>query len=173
VNGMTIALVGDLKFGRCVPSLVNLLCLHAGVRFIFVAPPELQVPDPLIRGVRDNGFQATRTSDLDAALREADVVYWTRIQDERIDDKDVLAAVRGMYVLTRAKVEACCKEDVVILHPLPRIDELHTDVDSLPNAAYFRQAANSMLIRMALLLLVLGKDADFDGSLSAATPSAP
>ena len=172
VNGMTIALVGDLKFGRCVPSLVNLLCLYADVRFIFVAPPELQVPDPLIRGVRDKGFQAVRTSDLDAALREADVVYWTRIQDERIADKDVLATVRGMYVLTRAKVESCCKEDVVILHPLPRIDELHTDVDSLPNAAYFRQAANSILIRMALLLLVLGKAADFDQSLSAATPSA-
>jgi len=77
----------------------------------------------------------------------------------------VLAAVRGQYVLTRAKVESRCREDVVILHPLPRIDELHTDVDSLPNAAYFRQAANSLPIRMALLLLVLGKAAGFDESV--------
>lgn len=168
VNGVTIALVGDLKFGRCVPSLVILLCLHAGVRFLFVAPPELQIPDPILRSVRDQGFEAVQTSDLDSALKEADVVYWTRIQDERIDDRNVLAAVRGKYVLTRAKVESCCRKDVVILHPLPRIDELHTDVDSLPNAAYFRQAANSILIRMALLLLVLGKEADFDKSLSPA-----
>jgi len=165
VDGMTIALVGDLKFGRCIPSLVNLLCLYAGVRFMFVAPPELQVPDRIIGGVRDKGFEAIQTSDLDHALKEADVVYWTRIQDERIDDKDVLAAVRGKYVLTRAKVESCCREDVVILHPLPRIDELHTDVDGLPNAAYFRQAANSLPVRMALLLLVLGKAAGFDESV--------
>jgi aspartate carbamoyltransferase catalytic subunit len=159
-NGMTIALVGDLKFGRCAPSLVNLLCLYPGVRFMFVAPPELQIPDPIIAGVRAKGCEAIRTSDLDYALNEADVVYWTRIQDERIDDRNVLAAVRGKYVLTRAKVESCRKKDVVILHPLPRIDELHTDVDSLTNAAYFRQAASSVPIRMALLLLVLGKQAD-------------
>ena len=160
VDGMTIAVVGDLKFGRCVPSLVNLLCLHAGVRFLFVAPPELQIPDAILRGVRDMGCQAIRTSNLDAALEEADVVYLTRIQDERIADAKVRATVRGSYVLTRAKVESRCRKDTVILHPLPRIDELHTDVDSLPNAAYFRQAANSILVRMALLLLVLGKQAD-------------
>ena len=165
VDGMTIALVGDLKFGRCIPSLVNLLCLYAGVRFIFVAPPALQIPDSIFNGVRDKGFEASRTSDLDYALQEADVVYWTRIQDERIDDRRVLAAVRGQYVLTRANVESRCREDVVILHPLPRIDELHTDVDSLPNAAYFRQAANSLPVRMALLLLVLGKAAGFDESI--------
>jgi aspartate carbamoyltransferase catalytic subunit len=170
VNGMTIALVGDLKFGRCVPSLVSLLCLYAGVRFLFVAPPELQIPAPIIDSVHDKGFEAIRTNDLDYALKEADVVYWTRIQDERIDDRNVLAAVRGKYVLTRARVESCCRKDAVILHPLPRIDEMHTDVDSLPNAAYFRQAANSLPIRMALLLLVLGRQADFDKSLSAATP---
>lgn len=165
MSRMTIALVGDLRFGRCPHSLVNLLCLYAGVRFIFVAPPELQIPDSFLGDVRKKGFVAIRTNDLDYALKEADVVYWTRIQDERIEDKNLLTAVRGMYVLNRAKVESCCKDDVVILHPLPRIDELHTDVDSLPNAAYFRQAANSVLIRMALLLLVLGKQADFDKSL--------
>ena len=170
VDGMTIALVGDLKFGRCVPSLVQLLCLFAGVRFLFVAPPELQVPGPVIDGVRDKGLTAIQTGELDYALKEADVVYWTRIQDERIDDSNVLAAVRGKYVLTRARVESYCRKDVMILHPLPRIDELHTDVDSLPNAAYFRQAANSIPIRMALLLLVLGRQADFDKSLSAAAP---
>jgi aspartate carbamoyltransferase catalytic subunit len=165
MDGMTIALVGDLKFGRCPHSLVNLLSLYSGIRFIFVAPPELQMPEPFVSAVRAKGFEVTQTSNLDAALKEADVVYWTRIQDERIEDKRVLAAVRGIYVLTRAKVESCCKKNAVILHPLPRIDELHADVDDLPNAAYFRQAANSILIRMALLLMVLGKAIDFGKSM--------
>lgn len=158
VDNATIALVGDLKFGRCPHSLVNLLALYKGIRFIFIAPPQLQMPGKFVQTIRGKGFNVVQTDDLDAGLKEADVIYWTRIQDERIEQKDILDGVKETYILNRAKVETVCKRDVTILHPLPRIHELSPDVDALPNAAYFRQASNSILVRMALLLLVLGKE---------------
>lgn len=159
-QGLTVALVGDLKFGRCPHSLMKLLTLYEGVKFICVAPEQLQMPADLLRFIQDRGLHAEQTDDLAAGLQHADVIYWTRIQDERISDKRGLESVRTRYVIDRAGLMRMCQSNVTLMHPLPRVNELSPDLDELPNAAYFRQAANSMLIRMALLLLVLGRDQD-------------
>jgi aspartate carbamoyltransferase catalytic subunit len=162
IENSTIAMVGDLKFGRCPNSLASLLSLYSGIRFIFIAPPQLQMPDAFVENIRAKGFEVIQTEDLESGLKEADVIYWTRIQDERIENKEILDGVKDKFFLNREKFRLACKQDATILHPLPRIGELDVDLDSLPNAAYFRQAANSILVRMALLLLVLGKDKELN-----------
>jgi aspartate carbamoyltransferase catalytic subunit len=159
-DNLTVALVGDLQFGRCPHSLMKLLCLYPGTTLVCVAPDQLQMPATFIRSTQERGLRVEQTSDVAVGLKHADVVYWTRIQDERIADKSGLEVIRDRYVLNREIVQRICKDSVMIMHPLPRVNELATDLDALPNAAYFRQAANSMLIRMALLLLVLDRDGE-------------
>lgn len=155
VDGTMVAMVGDLKYGRTAHSLAKLLTLYKGIKFIFIAPSEVQMPDTLIQELREKGCDVTQTDDLTAGISNADVIYSTRMQIERMDSQ---GATLKVYVIDRKKVEEDCKKDVIILHPLPRNAEIGTDVDVLPNAAYFRQSDNGVLIRMALFLLLLGKE---------------
>lgn len=155
VDGLRIALVGDLKHGRTVHSLATLLS-RLGVSFVFVSPPALQLPHEVVERVKANGAPFRETDDLGGALRESDVVYMTRIQRERFADPAEYDRVKGAYVLTRSAV-AAAKPSLTILHPLPRVNEIATDVDGLPGAAYFRQSANGVPVRMALLALLLAE----------------
>lgn len=157
IEGSTIAMCGDLKHGRTVHSLAKLLRLYKNVRIICVAPLEIQMPIELVQQLQDAGVQVECTDSLERGIAHADVIYMTRIQKERFEDIAAYDRLNGMYVLNRRVVEQHCKPNATIMHPLPRVNELETDLDDLPGAAYFRQAENGNLIRMALYLLVLDK----------------
>jgi len=155
VDGTTIVLCGDLKNGRTVHAGVEVY-KHYGCKLILVAPEQLKMPADIITRLRDHGVQVEETTSLETALVKADVLYMTRIQKERFADPAEYERLKGSYVLTREMVERI-KPDVTVLHPLPRVNEITTDVDSLSNAAYFRQMRNGVFIRMALIALVMGK----------------
>ncbi len=153
LDGLTVAMVGDLKFGRTVHSLC-LALQPFEPSFVFCSPRELALPDALLSELHSHGVPFTVTVSLPEALK-ADVVYMTRIQRERFPDPAAYERLKHSYVLTRALVEEH-NPRALILHPLPRVDEIAADVDDLPGAAYFRQAQNGMYVRMALLKLILG-----------------
>jgi aspartate carbamoyltransferase catalytic subunit len=155
LDGNTIALCGDLKHGRTVHAGVELY-KHYRCRLILVAPEQLKMPAQVTQELRAQGVSVEETTDLQAALREADVLYMTRIQKERFADPADYEKVKGVYILTREMVEKSGR-DITIMHPLPRVDEITTDVDGLPGAAYFRQARNGIYVRMALLGLISGE----------------
>ena len=155
VDGNTIALCGDLKYGRTVHAGVELY-KHFDCKLIFVAPEALKMSPDITAQLREHGVEVEETTNLEAAMGEADVLYMTRIQKERFDDPAEYQRLKGSYVLTREIVERI-NPDLTILHPLPRVDEIATDVDDLPGAAYFRQARNGVYVRMALIALVAGR----------------
>jgi aspartate carbamoyltransferase catalytic subunit len=152
VEGLTIALVGDLKHGRTVHSLSDLLSSY-NVRFVFASPKELHMPADIVDKLKSAGVSITETESLSEAISSSDVLYMTRIQRERFDDPSEYDRLKNAYVLTTEKL-ADARDGMTIMHPLPRVNEIATDVDSYPGAAYFRQAANGVPIRMALLSLV-------------------
>ncbi|MCU0509972.1 MAG: aspartate carbamoyltransferase [Anaerolineae bacterium] len=154
VEGQTIALVGDLKNGRTVHAGVEIY-KHYDCKLICVAPEALRMPVEVVERLRARGFSVEETDSLEDALRRADALYMTRIQKERFADPAEYEQLKDAYVLDRAMIERL-RPDVTVLHPLPRINEIATDVDALPNAAYFRQAQNGVFVRMALLAMVLG-----------------
>lgn len=154
VDGLTIVLVGDLKHGRTVHSLATLLSQYP-VSFLFVSPPALRMPREVVERVRAKGISVRETDDLGLALAQSDVVYMTRIQRERFADPAEYDRLKDAYVLTRA-ILGKAKPSITVMHPLPRVNEISTDVDDLPGAAYFRQSANGVPVRMALLALLLG-----------------
>ncbi len=154
VDGLRIALVGDLKNGRTVHSLADLLANY-DVSFRFVAPEALRMPREVVDRLRIRGISVDESIDLAAAIPDVDVVYMTRIQRERFDDPAEYDRLKDSYVLTRQALSSA-KDTVTIMHPLPRVNEIATDVDGLPGAAYFRQSANGVPVRMALLSLVTG-----------------
>ena len=156
LEGLTVTLAGDLKNGRTVHSLVHLL-VRFGARLQFVAPAGLEMPPEITAELRANGATVSESADLAAALRTSDVVYVTRIQRERFEDPAEYERVRGSYVLDMALVEQA-RPGLTVMHPLPRVDEIAPEVDCYPGAAYFRQVANGVPIRMALLALVMGRD---------------
>lgn len=155
LDGKTLVLCGDLKYGRTVHSGVELY-KHYGIRLILVAPEALQMPAEITARLRAQGVTVEETPDLAAALKEADVLYMTRIQKERFADVAEYERLKGSYILTREMVEQL-NPHVKVMHPLPRVNEITPDVDALTNAAYFRQAKNGVYVRMALIALVLGK----------------
>jgi aspartate carbamoyltransferase catalytic subunit len=155
IDGHTIALCGDLKYGRTVHAGVELY-KHYDCKLIFVAPDKLRMPPEITAKLRAQGVEIEETADLEAALKEADILYMTRIQRERFADPAEYEQLKGSYILTPAMVEAA-RPGLTILHPLPRVVEIATDVDGLPGAAYFRQVQNGVFVRMALLALVTGK----------------
>jgi aspartate carbamoyltransferase catalytic subunit len=161
VEDITITMIGDLKYGRTVHSLAKLLSLYKSIHIQLVAPNEVQMSTELVEYLTSRGCIITLHSDMTECLRKSDVIYMTRIQKERFESPNAYERVNGTYVLNRSIIETHCKRDVTIMHPLPRLAELSTDLDELPNAAYFRQAENGTLIRMALYLLVLGKESKF------------
>lgn len=152
VDGLTITLAGDLKNGRTVHSLALLLAGY-DVRFVFVAPKALGMPAGILDRLRQAGISIEETEDLIKALGESDVLYMTRIQKERFDDPREYERLKDSFILTLGHIEDA-KDGVVVMHPLPRVNEIAADVDGYAGAAYFRQAANGIPVRMALLALV-------------------
>eukprot|EP00004_Rigifila_ramosa_P022673 TRINITY_DN6228_c0_g1_i1.p1 TRINITY_DN6228_c0_g1~~TRINITY_DN6228_c0_g1_i1.p1 ORF type:complete len:1617 (-),score=366.29 TRINITY_DN6228_c0_g1_i1:13-4497(-) len=155
INNLTITMVGDLKHGRTVHSLATLLSKY-GVTFNFVAPKSLAMPKEILDMVRENGAPFTELEVLDDVLPATDVLYVTRVQKERFASEEDYMAVKGLYCIT-AHTLTRAKEKMIVMHPLPRVDEIAPEVDSDPRAAYFRQMQYGMYVRMALLAMVLGK----------------
>lgn len=153
IEGLHIAMVGDLRYGRTVHSLSFLLGLYPDIRFTFVAPAELTMPEKVTHFLDDKKLAYTETGDFAAAL-EADVLYMTRIQQERFADHSEYERLKDVYRLTAAHLKG---KKATVMHPLPRVGEIATDVDALPNAAYFRQAKNGVPVRMALLEMLLAR----------------
>ena len=151
VDGLTIALAGDLKNGRTVHSLALLLANY-DVRFLFVAPNTLRMPIEILDKVKEKGVNVAESEDLEDAVHQADVLYMTRIQRERFEDPSEYDRLKDAYVLKNSMISGA-KPNLSIMHPLPRVNEIATDVDGFGGAAYFRQAANGIPIRMALLVL--------------------
>jgi aspartate carbamoyltransferase catalytic subunit len=155
LDGITVAMVGDLANGRTVRSLSYLLSKYEGVRLFFVAPPQVSMGRDIKAHLDERGTWYRETEDLDAVLPEADVVYQTRIQKERFASRmDEYRRVSGVYVFDRRTLDLM-RPDAILMHPLPRVGEIAEEVDADPRAAYFRQARNGIYIRMALLRMVL------------------
>lgn len=155
IDGLKIAMVGDLRFGRTVHSLTKLL-LHYDVSLRFVSPEILRLPLKIMNQVIDANMNARETHDVADVIENADVLYVTRVQKERFSDLAQYESVKDHYEIT-TELMTQAKEKMVIMHPLPRVGEIHYTVDHDPRAAYFRQVRNGMYIRMALLASVLGK----------------
>ena len=154
VDGTTIVLCGDLKNGRTVHAGVELY-KHYKCRLIMVAPDQLKMPAEIVAKLRAHNIQVTETDNLEKALAEGDILYMTRIQKERFADVAEYERLKDSYILTRAMVERI-RPNLTIMHPLPRVNEITPDVDTLPTAAYFRQVGNGVFIRMALIAAVMG-----------------
>ncbi len=155
LDGLKVAMVGDLRFGRTVHSLTKLL-LHYDVSLRFVSPEILRLPLTLMNQIIDSGIDVRETHDVADVIENADVLYVTRVQKERFSDLAQYEAVKDYFVITPELMEKA-KEKMVVMHPLPRVGEIHYSVDKDPRAAYFRQVQNGMYVRMALLAAVLGK----------------
>jgi aspartate carbamoyltransferase catalytic subunit len=156
LDGISIALVGDLANGRTVRSLCYLLAKYDAPRIYFVSPPVVRMRDDIKEYLRRNGVSCEEVDDLHAVAAKVDVIYQTRIQRERFGDRmEEYESARGHYIIDRSVLE-CMTEKAVIMHPLPRVDEIVADeVDADPRAAYFRQAHNGLYVRMALLKMIL------------------
>lgn len=154
VDGLTVVLAGDLRFGRAARSLAMLLSETRDTRIILVAPRGIEMSQDVLATLRERGVRYDESPDLPSAMREADVVYMTRVQKERFPSEEEYAAISGSYRLAYEHLELL-KPDAVVMHPLPRVDEIDARVDDDPRAAYFRQARNGVFIRMALLDLLL------------------
>ncbi len=155
MDNLRIALVGDLRYGRTARSLALLSRLCTGVELIFVSPPQVPMGEDIRAALRDAVVPFRDEPNLAAVLPEVDVVYQTRVQKERFEVEAEYHAAKGTYVLDRAMYERL-NPDAIVMHPLPRVDEIVPEVDADPRSAYFRQARNGVFIRMALLDLVLG-----------------
>ncbi len=155
LNRLKISLVGDLKNGRTVHALVEVLSLF-GAKLYFVSPDSLRMPEGITSQLKQKGIEVIETSDLRLAARESDLVYMTRIQKERFTDLSEYERVKGGLVIDEAFLKEARKK-IIILHPLPRVDEISPAVDDYPGAAYFRQVRNGMVVRMALLAMIFGK----------------
>jgi len=155
LKNLKISLVGDLKNGRTVHALVEILSLY-GAKLYFVSPNLLRMPQEITAHLKSKGVEIVETEDLAYAASQTDLVYMTRIQKERFSDLAEYERVKGSYVVD-GKFLAALKKDMTIMHPLPRVDEIHNEVDSYGGAAYFRQVRNGVSIRMALLAMIFGK----------------
>jgi len=159
LNNLSIAFVGDLKYGRTVHSLVKALT-HFNPTIYFVAPKILQMPSYLIDDLDKNNIKYEILEDFRDCLDKIDVFYMTRIQKERFPDIEDYEKVKGVYVINKKNILGKCKEDMIILHPLPRVDEISTDLDDTKHALYFKQAKNGIPIRQAMMMKVLDKVKD-------------
>ena len=154
-EGLTIGLCGDLKFGRTVHSLVAAMARYTGVKFVFIAPEELKFPRYIIEEeLESRGIPYKEVTSMEEAMPELDVLYMTRVQKERFFNEADYIRLKDTYILTPDKLEPA-KKDMIVMHPLPRVNEIAVSVDDDPRAAYFPQAKNGMFIRMALILKML------------------
>lgn len=152
-DNLTVGVCGDLKFGRTIHSLVRALNRYENVKFVFISPDELKMPEPFKNFIDSDNYYETR--DLMAAMPELDVLYMSRVQRERFVSADEYERLKDTYILTEEKMKNA-KEDAIVLHPLPRVNEISTDVDDDPRAVYFEQAKFGMYGRMALIMYLLG-----------------
>ena len=154
-NDLTIGLCGDLKFGRTVHSLVGAMSRYTGIRFVLISPTELRLPDYVKQDVLEkNGIPYEEVTDLEAAMPSLDILYMTRVQRERFFNEEDYLRLKDSYILDVKKL-ANAKEDLCIMHPLPRVNEISVCVDDDPRAAYFKQVLNGKYMRMALILKLL------------------
>ena len=155
LNHFTIGLCGDLKFGRTVHSLINALVRYEGIKFIFISPEELKIPDYVTDMLREKGIPFQEVIRLEDVMPKLDLLYMTRVQKERFFNEEDYVRLKDFYVLTPEKMELA-KPDMLVLHPLPRINEISVEIDDDPRAAYFKQAQFAVYVRMALILTLLG-----------------
>jgi aspartate carbamoyltransferase catalytic subunit len=154
-DNLTIGLCGDLKFGRTVHSLIKAMCRYKNVNFVLIAPSELQVPDYIIHDVLEpSGSNFVQVEQMEAVMPDLDILYMTRIQRERFFSEEEYLKHKDAFILDLDKLENA-KQDLTIMHPLPRVNEITTDVDDDPRAKYFEQALNGKYIRMALIITLL------------------
>ena len=155
LGNLTIGLCGDLKFGRTVHSLISALIRYPGIRFVLISPEELRIPSYIREDVlAANNIPFTEVERLEDAMPDLDVLYMTRVQKERFFNEEDYVRLKNFYILTKAKMELA-KEDMLVLHPLPRVNEISVEVDDDPRAAYFKQAQYGVYVRMALILTLL------------------
>ena len=154
LDNFTIGLCGDLKFGRTVHSLINALVRYPGTRFIFISPEELRVPDYIIEMLKEKNIPFEEVIRLEDVMPKLDLLYMTRVQKERFFNEEDYVRLKDFYVLDTTKMELA-KQDMLVLHPLPRVNEISVEVDDDPRAAYFRQAQYGVYVRMALILTLL------------------
>lgn len=150
----TIGLCGDLKFGRTVHSLINALIRYPDIHFIFISPPELKVPDYIIDMLSEKGITYEEVIRLEDSIAQLDLLYMTRVQRERFFNEEDYVRLKDFYILNKEKMKLA-KDDMLILHPLPRVNEISVEVDEDPRAVYFRQAQYGVYVRMALILTLL------------------
>ncbi len=149
-----------MKFGRTVHSLIHALVRYKDIRFIFISPEELRVPDYITDMLRDKNIPFQEVIRLENVMPELDLLYMTRVQRERFFNEEDYVRLKDFYILNRDKM-ALAKKDMLVLHPLPRVNEISVEVDDDPRAAYFKQAQYGVYVRMALMLTLLDLDADF------------
>ncbi|MCQ2518167.1 MAG: aspartate carbamoyltransferase [Lachnospiraceae bacterium] len=154
LNNFTIGLCGDLKFGRTVHSLINALMRYEGISFIFISPEELRIPDYIIDILNEKNISYKEVISLDDVMPELDLLYMTRVQRERFFNEEDYVRLKDFYILTREKMSKA-KDDMLVLHPLPRVNEISVEVDDDPRAAYFKQVQYGVYVRMALIITLL------------------
>ncbi|QFJ53665.1 aspartate carbamoyltransferase [Pseudobutyrivibrio xylanivorans] len=155
IKDLTIGLCGDLKFGRTVHSLINALVRYPGIKFVLISPEELRVPEYIREDVLErNGYEYKEVDSLDDVMGELDILYMTRVQKERFFNEEDYIRLKDFFILTPEKMHLA-KKDMMVLHPLPRVNEISVDVDDDPRAMYFTQAKYGVFIRMALILTLL------------------
>lgn len=154
LNHFTIGLCGDLKFGRTVHSLINALSRYEDIHFIFISPEELRVPDYITEMLTEKGIPYEEVIKLEDIIDRLDLLYMTRVQRERFFNEEDYVRLKDFYILDKKKMEAA-KEDMLILHPLPRVNEISMEVDDDPRAVYFKQVQYGVYVRMALILTLL------------------
>ena len=153
-NNLTVGLCGDLKFGRTVHSLIAALSRYTGIKFVLISPTELKLPSYVKDGLKDKGIPYTETDSLENSLKDLDIHYMTRVQRERFFNEEDYLRLKDTYILTPEKLKNA-NEDMKILHPLPRVNEISVAVDSDPRACYFKQVLYGKYMRMALILMLL------------------
>ena len=154
LGDFTIGLCGDLKFGRTVHSLINALIRYEGVHFVFISPEELKMPSYITEKLRENNISYEEVISLEDVMPKLDLLYMTRVQRERFFNEEDYVRLKDFYILTTEKMEKA-KDDMLVLHPLPRVNEISVEVDEDPRAAYFKQAQYGVYVRMALILTLL------------------
>ena len=155
LDNLTIGLCGDLKFGRTVHSLISALVRYTGIRFVLISPEELRIPSYIRDDVlRENNIEFEEVERLEDALPKLDVLYMTRVQKERFFNEEDYVRMKDFYILDKKKMELA-PQDMIVMHPLPRVNEIAVEVDDDPRAAYFKQAQYAVYARMALILTLL------------------
>ncbi len=154
LDNLTIGLCGDLKFGRTVHSLINALVRYPNIRFVFISPEELRVPDYITDALKEKEIPYEEVIRLENVMPSLDLLYMTRVQKERFFNEEDYVRLKDFYILDTAKMELA-RPDMLVLHPLPRVNEISVEVDSDPRAAYFKQAQYGVYVRMALILTLL------------------